>query len=133
MRASSASRARRCNPAGFISEAGALARAVRKNEQARADTLYTYLLGVRPDELQGPLAAFQSTRFDREDTKRLSASLAALIAPDAANKKASEEAFDAHWPAFAAAVKAIGPLPAAQLIPDLEDLVSAQDIQRAAR
>ena len=103
-------------------EAGALARAVRKNEQARADTLYTYLLGVQTDELQGPLAAFQSTRFDPEDTKRLVASIAALIAPDTAAREASEQAFEAHWPAFAAAVKDIGPLPAAQLIPDLEDL-----------
>ena len=103
-------------------EAGALARAVRKNEQARADTLYTYLLGVQTDELQGPLAAFQSTRFDREDTKRLIASIAALIAPDTAARKTSEQAFEAHWPAFAAAVKEIGPLPAAQLIPDLEEL-----------
>jgi hypothetical protein len=112
-------------------EAGALARAVRKNEQARADTLYTYLLGVQPDELQGPLAAFQSTRFDREDTKRLSASIAALIAPDADAKKASEQAFDAHWPDFADAVKAIGPLPAAQLIPDLEDLFRRKTFNEA--
>ena len=38
-------------------EAGALARAVRKNDQARRGTLYTYLLGVQPDELRGPLVS----------------------------------------------------------------------------
>ena len=58
-------------------EAGALARAVRKNEQPRRGTLYTYLLGVQLEELTGPLAAFQSTRFEKEDTRRLCASIAA--------------------------------------------------------
>ena len=61
-------------------EAGALARAVRKNAtkaRAHGGTLYTYLLGVQPDELTGPLAEYQSTRFDREDTKRLCAAIVA--------------------------------------------------------
>ena len=49
-------------------EAGALARAVRK-KRTHGSTLYTYLLGVRSDELKGPLAEFQATSFDRDDTK----------------------------------------------------------------
>jgi len=102
-------------------EAGALARAVRmKKRRGRGEggTLYTYLLGVEPDELRGPLAEFQSTSFEREDTKKLCAAIVTSMkngAPD------WERAFDEHWEAFEAEVKAIGPLPADKLLPGLEE------------
>src|SRR5260370_39673400 len=67
-------------------EPGALARAVRKNEaqsEVRGGALYTYLLGVQPDELKGPLAEFQSTRFDREDTKRFCAAIVSSMRENA--------------------------------------------------
>ena len=106
-------------------EAGALARAVRKNAtkaRAHGGTLYTYLLGVQPDELTGPLAEYQSTRFDREDTKRLCAAIAGSMKDDAPPRATWEAAFDQKWKAFAETVMGIGPLPAEKLIPSLEDM-----------
>ena len=88
-------------------EAGALARAVRKNAtkaRAHGGTLYTYLLGVQPDELTGPLAEYQSTRFDREDTKRLCAAIAGSMKDDAPPRATWEAAFDQKWKAFAETV-----------------------------
>ena len=103
-------------------EAGALARAVRKKKQSRGGALYTYLLGVQPDELKGPLAEFQSTRFDAEDTQKLCAAVVNALGPDGPSREAWEQAFEAHWPRFEDEVRAIGPMPAASLIPDLEGL-----------
>jgi hypothetical protein len=106
-------------------EAGALARAVRRNKahgEPRGGALYTYLLGVQPDELKGPLAEFQSTGFDRDDTKKFCAAIVSSMGQSAPPREAWEKAFDAKWPAFSERVKAIGPLPAADLIPDLEEI-----------
>ncbi|CAH2402774.1 toll/interleukin-1 receptor domain-containing protein [Mesorhizobium escarrei] len=103
-------------------EAGALARAVRKNEKQSGGALYTYLLGVSPDELRGPLGAFQSTTFDREDTKKLCAAIVTSMKPDAPRREEWEKAFDDNWTKFKDAVKTIGPLPADKLIPDLEEI-----------
>lgn len=103
-------------------EAGALASAVRKRKrQGRGEggTLYTYLLGVDPGELRGPLAEFQSTTFDREDTKKLCDAVVTSMREDVTEW---EGAFEEKWPAFEAAVKGIGPLPADKLIPGLEEL-----------
>src|SRR5260221_146226 len=53
-------------------EAGALAKAVRKRSALKLkNPIFTYLLGVEPQELQGPLAEFQSSRTTREDTREL--------------------------------------------------------------
>lgn len=100
-------------------EAGALARAVRKKG---AGTLYTYLVGVEPHELKGPLSEFQFTKFDREDTKKLIASIVMSMKDRGPGRDAWEKAFDEHWERFDGAVKDIEPLPAGKLIPDLEQL-----------
>jgi len=102
-------------------EAGALARAVRKKkklERWEGGTLYTYLLGVEPEELRGPLAEFQSTRFEHEATKKLCAAIVTSMKNGAPEW---ERAFDKHWAAFEDEVKGIGPLPADKLIPGLEE------------
>lgn len=102
-------------------EAGALARAVRMNK--REGRLYTYLLGVEPDELRGPLSEFQSTKFEREDTRKLCDSIvASMKKQEAPARDVWEKAFDDGWVAFEKAVKAIGPLPAEKIIPGLEDI-----------
>lgn len=103
-------------------EAGALARAVRKNRRTQGGTLYTYLLGVRPDELKGPLAEFQATSFDADDTKKLCAAIVTSMGQDAPLREAWEAAFNESWPDFESEVKKIAPLPASELIPGLEDL-----------
>jgi hypothetical protein len=103
-------------------EAGALARAVRKKKrQGRGEggTLYTYLLGVEPEELRGPLAEFQSTSFEREDTKKL---CAAIVTSMKNSVPEWERAFDESWAAFETEVKGIGPLPTDKLIPGLEEI-----------
>lgn len=103
-------------------EAGALARAIRRKSRARSGALYTYLLGVQPDELRGPLAEFQSTRFDREDTKKLCAAIVGSMGLEAPALEVWEKALEENWPRFEIDVKAIGPLPAAAIIPELEEL-----------
>src|SRR4051794_18245619 len=46
-------------------EAGALSKALDKS------LVCTYLLGVQPADLRWPLATFQATRANKEETKRL--------------------------------------------------------------
>ena len=103
-------------------EAGALARAVRKNKRTQGGTLYVYLLGVRPEELKGPLAEFQATSFDSDDTKKLCAAIVGSMGEEAPLREDWETAFNEHWPSFETEVKQIAPLPASELIPGLEDL-----------
>jgi hypothetical protein len=103
-------------------EAGALARAVRKNKRMQGGTLYVYLLGVRSEELTGPLSEFQATSFDRDDTKKLCAAIVGSMGEDAPLREDWETAFNEHWPSFETDVKKIAPLPASDLIPGLEDL-----------
>ena len=103
-------------------EAGALARSIRK-KRAHGATLFTYLLGVRPDELTGPLAEFQSTTFDRDDTKRLCAAVVRMMGAKGVEVPGDwETAFNSNWPAFEERVKAVPPRPAADLIPGLEEM-----------
>ena len=106
-------------------EAGALARAIRKNEAAGGTSggaLYTYLLGVQPEELKGPLAEFQSTRFDREDTRKFCEAIVSSMGQRAPARAEWEKAFETNWPAFEQTINAIGPMQASRLIPDLEEM-----------
>ena len=114
-------------------EAGALARAVRKNKRTQGGTLYVYLLGVRPEELKGPLAEFQATSFDSDDTKKLCAAIVGSMGEEAPLREDWETAFNEHWPSFETEVKKIAPLPASELIPGLEGSLPTEDVQRAAR
>ena len=103
-------------------EAGALARTIRKKRR-HGGVLVTYLLGVRPDELTGPLAEYQATSVERDDTRKLCAAIVDVMVQTKAQEPPDwENAFNQNWPNFEAAVKSIGPLPAADLIPGLEDL-----------
>ena len=103
-------------------EAGALARTIRKKRR-QGGALFTCLLGVRPDELTGPLAEYQATSVERDDTRKLCAAIVNVMVRTKAQETPDwETAFNSEWGNFEAAVKAIGPLPAADLIPGLEDL-----------
>jgi hypothetical protein len=104
-------------------EAGALARAIRKNEVGGGTGgLYTYLLGVRPEELKGPLAEFQSTTFDREDTRKFCEAIVGSMGQSAPAREVWEQAFEKSWPTFELTVQAIGAMPASELIPGLEEM-----------
>ena len=105
-------------------EAGALARAVRKKERQKKATgaLYTYLLGVETSELRGPLSEFQTTKFEREDNKRLCAAIVNCMKEGAPTREIWEKAFDENWKSFEKEVKTIKPLPAEKLILGLEEM-----------
>ena len=100
-------------------ETGALARAVRKNRRGK---VFVYLLDVKPDELQGPFGAFQSTRSDREDTEKLIDAIVTSMGADADARAKCEKAFADHWGAFAKGLDAIRPPTIDELIPGLEQL-----------
>ena len=103
-------------------EAGALARTIRQKRR-QGGALLTYLLGVRPDELTGPLAEYQATSVDCDDTRKLCAAIVNVMVRTKAQEPPDwETAFNNHWGKFEAALKEIGPLPAADLIPGLENL-----------
>jgi hypothetical protein len=69
-------------------EVGAIAKALREkqanaNTYARLAPVFTLLLGVKPGEIDGPLAAFQSTSADNEkDTRRLIDDLTLVLPVD---------------------------------------------------
>jgi hypothetical protein len=103
-------------------EAGALARTIRKKRR-QGGALLTYLLGVRPDELTGPLAEYQATSVERDDTRKLCAAIVNVMVRTKAQEPPDwETAFSKNWGNFETALKAISPLPASDLIPGLEDL-----------
>ena len=103
-------------------EAGALARTIGKKRR-QGGALLTYLLGVRPDELTGPLAEYQATSVERDDTRKLCAAIVNVMVRTKAQEPPDwETAFDKNWGNFEAAVKTIPLLPASDLIPGLEDL-----------
>jgi len=92
----------------MLFEAGAL---VQHGDQP---TLFTYLYGV--DELAGPLSHFQTTRFDREDTRRFVLAMAELVgARDAETILAR---FEETWPSFESEVVANTLVPVQQLLAD---------------
>jgi hypothetical protein len=100
--------------AWLLFEAGALATAValRKSGSGR---LYTYLHGVTPSDLPGPLQAYQSTVATREDTYRLVNSLLAL----AERQSVTELDFAPAWSTLDQELKLLPPERLSGIIPDL--------------
>src|SRR3954447_9993168 len=82
-------------------EAGALAKII---EQSRVAPL---LFNVKPSDIQGPLAQFQTTNFKREDFKRLIESMNS-IDPDASlDAFRLGKAFNALWSQLDASINSI--------------------------
>jgi hypothetical protein len=73
-------------------EAGALAKTV---EHSR---VCTYLLGVDPESLSGPLVQFQATRANQQDTFRLLRTLNGLLGERRRTDAQLERAFSQWWP-----------------------------------
>ena len=65
--------------------------------------ILTYLFGVKPADIKGPLAAFQSSECTKEDTRKLVIALGQLC-----NKAAVK--FDEQWSSLEAALSAIQPI-----------------------
>ncbi len=93
-------------------EAGALAKAVDQK-------LFTYLYGLEPGDLGGPLSAYQYTRPTEEDTKRLVRSLAESLDADNPLRTEWEPRFHEHWPQLKQSLEGIEPLPVAKVLPEL--------------
>jgi hypothetical protein len=101
--------------AWMLFEAGALACEVREGRgEAR---LYTYLHGVQPSELPGPLQGYQSTVTTKEDTYQLLDGLHRLFGLD----KRGPDDFDEDWKALGKQISAITPQPVTSMVPGLAD------------
>jgi len=94
-------------------EAGALAKAVDQK-------LFTYLHGLEPGDLDGPLSAYQYTKATEEDTKRLVKSLAEFLDPTDSVRINWETKFSEHWPKLEGKLAEIKPLSVAKVLPELE-------------
>ncbi len=94
-------------------EAGALAKAVDQK-------LFTYLYGLEPGDLDGPLSAYQYTRATEEDTKRLVKSLVDSLDTNDPLRTKWDARFRERWPQLEQRLDAIKPLPVAQIVPELE-------------
>ena len=76
----------------LLFEAGALSRML---DEAKVCPL---LLGIRADEVTGPLVQFQATVFEREEMLALARSLNEQLGNDAADESVLVDAFDKFWP-----------------------------------
>ena len=94
-------------------EAGALAKAVDQK-------LFTYLHGLEPIDLDGPLSAYQYTRATEEDTRRLVKSLVESLDASDSHRVHWEERFQEHWPELERKLEAIEPLSVSNVVPGLE-------------
>ena len=109
-------------------EAGALAhrleRAQARRTPGQAGVIFTFLHGVSPAELKGPLEAYQSTTSDEADTYRLVLSIAGMMRKSTVSLQDFEvwkHDFDSRWKSLWSELeREIGaPLPIQKLIPDL--------------
>lgn len=94
-------------------EAGGLAKAVNQK-------LFTYLHGLEPGDLDGPLSAYQYTRATEEDTQRLVKSLVESLDASDSHRIDWETRFRECWPQLAQKLEAIKPLSVSKLLPELE-------------
>ncbi len=106
-------------------EAGALAnKLATATGPSSTGYIFTYLDGVTPGELQGPLEAYQSTISDEADTQQLVKALARLLHPEKAAYKQWEAQLQAQWPeAWRQLVQALKqPLLLPELLPEFAQL-----------
>jgi hypothetical protein len=96
----------------MLFEAGAL---VQHGDQP---TLFTYLYGI--DELAGPLSHFQTTRFEREDSRRFVQAIAELVG--ARDDQMILTRFEETWPSFESEVVANTLVPVQELLADFPSL-----------
>jgi hypothetical protein len=82
-------------------EAGALAKVV---DQSRVAPI---LFGVKVSEVQGPLAQFQLTNFDKSDMERLFSSINAACEDSSLDQARLARAFEAIWPELEKKIKSI--------------------------
>jgi TIR domain len=97
-------------------EAGALSTAVARN--TGESRVFTYLLGVEPRALRGPLSVYQSTVATMEDTLRLINSLLGYLGRSPMGADDFTAAWNRLWPR----VQQIKNEPITSIVPDLAGL-----------
>jgi hypothetical protein len=97
-------------------EAGALSTAVALN--TGESRVFTYLLGVEPRALQGPLSVYQSTVATMEDTLRLTNSLLGYLDRGQMGARDFAAAWNTLWPR----VQQLEDEPVTSIVPDLARL-----------
>jgi hypothetical protein len=108
----------------LLFEAGALSTAVAaKTGDAR---IFTYLLGVEPAALPGPLAVYQSTVATMEDTFRL---INSLLPRNSVNARDFASAWDTLWPKL----QQLQNEPVTSIFPGLADLFERKTFQERAQ
>lgn len=81
-------------------EAGALSKAVERS------LVCPYLIGLRPNELRGPLVQFQATVAEKKDTLKLLNTLNSALGKALPGKQL-EKAFEDCWPKFESTLQVI--------------------------
>lgn len=99
------------NSAWMHFEIGAIA---GKRKESR---ILTYLFGVTPADITGPLGAFQSSECTKEDSRKLVLALGKLCKKQAVK-------FDEQWPALEAALGAIRAIRVSDIVKGFGDFLS---------
>lgn len=82
-------------------EAGALAKTVQKKA-----LVCPYLVGLRPNDLTGPLVEYQATEASEDDTRKLVKTLNGALPENNLPDEKLEKAFDRWWPDLDSSLKA---------------------------
>jgi TIR domain len=89
------------NSSWLLYEAGAL------SKLATSSLVCTYLTGIAPSQLEGPLSQFQSTLCTKDDTLQLIRDLNRALKTDAYPDKYIEEQFRMWWPDLESALNSV--------------------------
>jgi hypothetical protein len=108
----------------LLFEAGALSTAVARKKEGEA-RIFTYLLGVEPAALPGPLSVYQSTVATMEDTFRL---VNSLLGRDQADAEEFELLWNKLWPKL----EQIENDPVTRIFPGLAGLFDRKTFQERA-
>lgn len=84
----------------LLFEAGALS---KHTDQSR---VCTYLRGLNPADVSGPLSTFQATRANREDTFKLVQAINSQLGEESAEADELEDIYSVWWPRLEAALHA---------------------------
>lgn len=69
----------------------------------------TYLLDLEPSEVSDPLAQFQSTKAQKEDTRKLLRTINRALGSSSLHENILDDVFEAMWPRLENTIKLISP------------------------
>ena len=86
--------------------------------------ILTYLFGIKPVDIKGPLGSFQCSECTKEDTRKLVRVLGKLC-------KKTEEKFDEEWPALEAEISGIPPVRVSDVVLGFGDFLNFKSFREA--